>query len=88
MLVTEIIEVAAVDRQVGIGIRHGYQRRREEIDEGYLLFFGDLFNDLNIILDLGVVPIGRGNILNILIGNRRNEYDPWPRSAVEGLRFQ
>ena len=55
-----------------------------------MLVDGDGLHHVAVALDSTVVHVGRRNVRQILVGNRRNQYDPWTTLAVEssGLEFR
>ena len=86
--VSRLVQVTAVDRQVGAPRSHRLLRGREHICKAHPLRCRHLAHHLGIRRDILVVPIRRRHALHVFIRNRRHQHNPRPTLTIKRLRLQ
>ena len=87
-LVSRLVQVTAVDRQVAATRGHRRLGGREHIRKAHPLRRRHIAHYLGIRRDVLVVPIRRRHALHVFIRNRRHQNNPRAALAIKRLRLQ
>lgn len=81
-------QMNSIDCQIGAGAAHGLMGVVKHVDKADLLLFRNLPHDIDVQLNAIVVHVGGGDVFDIFVGDRRNQYNSRSAAAVERFRLQ